>query len=183
MRIRFALCALMCLPAFISAQAQQAYRCTDPSGSMVFQDRPCSSGFSAPVRMAPPAAPSPRAMAVPEAGVGEEAGVEEDAPPPKKKTGHDNVQEYLQSRERERAEQRAEQRRAFADQDDQHRRSTALSRIDERLRVLNQKKTSLVSDSQERSRATFDEQRLQRLRARVEAGTPGAVDEAISTLR
>ena len=176
MRIRFMLFALMCLPAFTAAQAQQAYRCTGPSGSIVFQDRPCSSGFSAPVRMAPAPAPSPRAMAAPE------VGGEEDAQPPKK-TGHDNVQEYLQSRERERAQQRSEQRRAFADEEERQLRGNALSKIDERLRVLNSRKASLLSDSQERSRAIFDEQRLQRLRARVEAGTPGAAEEAISALR
>lgn len=176
MRIRLLPCALLLLSALPAAQAQQAYRCTGPSGAMLFQDRPCSSGFSAPVRTAPAAAPSPRATDSPE------AGGEEDALPPRK-TGHDHVQEYLQSRERESAQQRSEQRRAFADEEERQLRGNALSKIDERLRELNSRKSSLVSNSQDRSRAIFDEQRLQRLRARVEAGTPGAAEEAISTLR
>lgn len=158
-----------------------AYRCKDAAGATVFQDQPCSAGPSVKLRAAPPAPESPRALTVEPGGEAlekAEAAADVEAAESPQGPGHDNVREYLDAREREREQLRGEQRRAFAGEEARQRRSNALAKIDERLRVLSLQKASLAADTEARSRAIYEERMLQRLRARVDAGAPGAVEEA-----
>jgi hypothetical protein len=211
MRIPAALFVLLFVLPLSPAQAQSAYRCSTPSGT-VFQDRPCSAGPSVQVHKAParaePAAAAPPAEAAqltPEQLQGlspeqlqvlllqqqaqqrmldRERLAEQGVPPseaparPRARTGQENMQEYLDARDRLSQERRAEQREAMATEAARSDTSGALSRIDNRLRELRMRRDSLAASSRERSRASYQEERLMRLRPQVAAGIPGAQEEA-----
>lgn len=180
-----------------AAQAQSAYRCNTSNG-MVFQDRPCSSGASVRVHKAapPPAEPAPQASTQQELQLqilqlqAQQKLLEQerlaaegpgpDAPParPPPKTGQQNMQEYLDARDRQREQWRAEQREAFAGEDARTAPGSALARVDNRLRDLRMRRDSLAATPQERSRAAYQEERLQRLRPRIAAGNTDAMEDA-----
>jgi len=200
------LLSCLCSPA----QAQSAYRCSTPSGT-VFQDRPCSSGASVQVHKAAPrsgsapALPAEPAPLTPEQLEGlspqqlqllllqqqnqqrtlererlaDQDGLSPEPPArPRAKTGQENMQEYLDARDRLSQERRAEQREALAAEGQRSDTSGALSRIDNRLRELRMRRDSLAATPKERSRASWQEERLVRLRPQVAAGIPGALEEA-----
>ncbi len=186
--------------ACTAAQAQSAYRCNTPEG-MVFQDRPCSSGASVRVHKAAPP-PAPAAEEAPRAQTQQELqlqllqlqtqqkileqerlaaeGPAPDAPAarPPPKTGQQNMEEYLNARDRQREQLRSEQRRAFDGEDARTAPGSALSRVDNRLRDLRMRRDSMAATPQERSRASYQEERLLRLRPGIAEGSSQAMREA-----
>lgn len=179
-----------------AAQAQSAYRCSTPNGT-VFQDRPCSNGASVRVHKAvpvPAAEPEPQALSQQELQMqilqlqAQQKMLEQErlaeegagAPPPRPsaKTGQQNMQDYLDDRDRQREQWRSDQRQAFAAEDARTAPGAALARIDNRLRDLRMRRDSMAATPRERSRAAYQEERLLRLRPRIAAGNPDAMEEA-----